>query len=77
MMRQDFWSRFHRFFGFSFCKDGLCFNHKGDEIIWMFPWRRQIQKNKFLSIGFCGVFDTIKEIDDEWEKYWASMRGEK
>jgi hypothetical protein len=76
MQRQDFWSRFHRFFGFSYDPLGFSFNYKGDEIIWLWRWKRGKSKLwKFYSIGFCAKFRSIKQIDELWKEYFESMKG--
>lgn len=75
MQRQDFWSRFHRFFGFGYDPYGISFNYKGDEIIWLKPSKRESRDRKFFSIGFSVSFKSLKEIDEEWERYFESING--
>ena len=74
MMRQDFWSRFHRRFGFGYDPFGLSFNYKGDEIIWLLPKHRTDKKLKFFSIGFGCGFKSLKEIDNLWEEYFNECK---
>ena len=75
MMRQDFWSRFHRRFGWSYSPSlGFSFNHNGDEIIWLWWWKREKSRMwKFYSISFNCSFRTLKQIDDLWEQYFKEM----
>jgi len=73
MQPQDFWSKFHRLFHFSFWHCGICFDYKGDEIVWLFPWDRESWKQRYLSISFISVFRSLKDIDDMWLGYWESL----
>jgi hypothetical protein len=74
-MRQDFWSRFHRRFHFSIDEFGICFDYKGDEVIWLWWWKREKNRMwKFYSIGFNCTFRSLKQIDNLWEQYWESEK---
>ena len=70
MLRMDFWSRFHRLFHFSIDSWGICFDYKGDEVIWLFPWKRKGQTRKFYSVCWECVFHSLKEIDKLTDDYW-------
>jgi hypothetical protein len=74
MQRQDFWSRFHRVFGFGYDPYGISFNYKGDEIIWLKLSKRTRKDLKFLSISFCVSYPSLKAIDEEWNRYFESMK---
>jgi len=73
MLRMDFWSRFHRFFRFSFEHVGICFDHGGDEVVWIWPWKRENRTRKYISTGFNAVFHSLKEIDNLWKDYFKAM----
>jgi hypothetical protein len=51
-------------------KFGIDFKWNGDEVVWIFPWRRRIKKLKFLSVGFGVCYESLKDIDQEWEDYF-------
>lgn len=72
MYDMSFWSQFHRIFHFSFDHIGFLFDYKGDEITWIWPWRR-INGKKWLSTIFEYETDTLKEIDKLWEDYLNAM----
>ena len=73
MMRQDFWSRFFRRFGWSYDPYGIVFRYNGDEVIWLWWWKRENKLWKFYSIGFCCSFRSLKQIDDLWEQYFRDI----
>jgi hypothetical protein len=73
MLRQDFWSRFFRRFGWGYDPDGIAFMHHGDEIIYLWWWKRINKSFKFYSIGFNCPFRSLKQIDDLWEQYFKDM----
>jgi len=73
MQRQDFWSKFFRFFGFGYDPYGIYFKYRGDEIIWLKPSKRVTKEKKFLSIGFGASYSSLKAIDEEWNEYWKSL----
>ncbi len=66
-------------FKYLFCsidKLGIQFWHKGDEVIWVFPWKRKNNKNKFISISFTGTgefgdatFESLSELDKYWFEF--------
>lgn len=43
------------------------YDYKGDEIGW--------NGNNYLSLGCCGTFKTLKEMDDFWEGYFKESRS--
>lgn len=57
---------------------GLEFPHRGDSVIWLWPWQRA-GKGKFISLGFTGNgewgdarFGSLAELDRAWEDYFAA-----
>lgn len=50
-------------------KDYICFSYKGDEILYIYPWKREKFSHRFISIGCNGVFQSLKEIDIFWDEY--------
>ena len=71
MQSQDFWSRFHRRFHFHFDSIGIWFDYKGDEVAWMYPWKRN-SRHKYLSLCFEAGFNSLKEMDEAWKEYFMS-----
>jgi hypothetical protein len=69
MQRQDFRAKFHRFFHFDINDAGIWFDYKGDEVCWMFPWKRNHKNKKYLSVLFECEYSSLKEMDDAWEDY--------
>lgn len=59
-------------------KDSLSLYYKGDDIFWIWPWRRWYfikqynNHKKFMSLTSLGSFDTLKEIDDFWKEYYEA-----
>jgi hypothetical protein len=53
---------------------GVGFIHKGDEVIWLWPWMRSHQRRAWLSIGFEAEFMTLRDLDQEWEGYFEAQR---
>ena len=52
---------------------GISFDHNGDSVIWIWPWKRQISNNKpFYSISFEGFFDTLYDLELEWFCYFTA-----
>jgi len=74
MQRQDFWSRFHRFFHFHPNRYGIWFDHKGDEILWKYPWYDAKNKKRFYSLGFESNFYSIEDIDNFWNEYFEACK---
>jgi hypothetical protein len=56
------WSAFDKF--------GYSFMYKGDEIYWVWPWRRKSYKpdTKFISLLLNEDFESLKSIDDRWDE---------
>lgn len=62
-----------------FTKDGIWFPYKGDEVMYIFPWKR----DKYLSLGFTGTgafgdatFRTLHDMDVLWYNYEKDSKGE-
>jgi hypothetical protein len=62
-----------------FCKHGVWFHYKGDEVLWLFPWRR-VGKEKFVSLLFSGTgefgdarFNSLRELDLAWDEFERAM----
>jgi hypothetical protein len=50
-------------------KYGINFVYHGDDVEYLFPWKRLVFNNRFISFGFDGVFSSLKEIDNAWADY--------
>jgi len=74
MYRMNFWARFHRLFHFSFDFLGFVFDYRGDEVTWLWPWKRISQNRKWLSSTFECTFNYLKDLDELWNKYIESMK---
>jgi hypothetical protein len=56
---------------------GIARMRKGDEIVWIWPWRRKPYKiwgftmgsGVWLSINCGGFFSTLQQLDNFWEEY--------
>lgn len=48
---------------------GIEFDHHGDDVVLLWPWRWRKAGGRFMSFGFDGVFNSLKEIDEMWEEY--------
>lgn len=55
-------------------KHGIEFSHRGDDVLWLWPWRREKWSRRYISFGFDGVFSTLRELDKLWEDYFAAQR---
>jgi hypothetical protein len=62
-------------------KTGLWFYYRGDEVGWIYPWKRKDKKYKWISLNFSGngefgdaCFKSLKEIDKEWDKYNETIK---
>jgi hypothetical protein len=62
---------------FSIKKHGVWFYRKGDEVMWVFPWKRKEPNQVFLSMAFTGTghfgdayFPTLKSIDETWNDFF-------
>ena len=59
-------------------KDCLTFYRRGDDIFYIWPWRRWYFKQhynndkKFMSLNSHGTFDSLKEIDEFWASYYKA-----
>lgn len=72
-------------FPIGFDRDGISFQYRGDQIYWLFPWRREYRHHaqfgllsnpKWLNINLHSLFFTLQEMDDFWEGYWNACRRE-
>lgn len=57
-------------------KFGIEFVYKGDTVIWVFPWKRTIKGQKWISLSFEAGFKSLKELDKCWEGYFEAERWE-
>ncbi len=85
MKRYDLMDKLVQFWGFcesySIDKYGISFpRNGGDQIIWLFPWRRQ-GRGRFISVLASGTgefgdchFHSLKELDEYWKDYEAWSR---
>jgi len=64
MQRQDFWSKFYRKFHFAFNNIGIDFHYCGDQITWIYPWKRYAKDHPFMSTTYACLFKSIKEYND-------------
>lgn len=48
---------------------GIHFLDQGDEVAWIWPWKRSQQNYGWLSIGFEDTFRSLKEIRELWTEY--------
>ena len=70
MRRRDFWSRFYRKFHWAICwHEGIDFNYKGDQVTWLWPWKRNNYDKPYLSTSFMCTFKSLKEMDEMWDGY--------
>jgi hypothetical protein len=54
---------------------GVEFDHDGDSVMWLWPWKRSDKKKKFLSFGFNSSFETLEKIDDLWKEYFDALKA--
>ena len=54
-----------------FDQDGIEFNHNGDAVIYVWPWRRHLFRDKkWVSITFMlEGYDTLEELDQAWDDF--------
>ncbi len=64
-------------------KSGLWFYYRGDEVGWIYPWKRKNRGYKWISLNFTGtgefgdaLFKSLKEIDEEWDRYLKAIDEE-
>ncbi len=57
-------------------RTGVEFHHKGDQIIYVWPWKRVNKEHKFISLCFTGngefgdvSFKSLAEIDRQWDEF--------
>ena len=52
----------------AFFSFGISFWRKGDEVIWIFPWKRTKENpKKWYSLDFCSGCDSLEEVT-AWNK---------
>lgn len=57
-------------------KAGIKFSHSGDEVIYIFPWKRRgYSKSRYYSVLFDSYFKSLKELDKTWDDY-AKLESE-
>lgn len=57
-------------------RSGVGFYHDGDEVIWLWPWRRTDWRRPWLSVSFECTFQTLRELDNLWSDYFDALRKE-
>ena len=57
-----------------FDRIGFWFFYHGDEVGWIYPWRRKNKEGKWISLFFSGsgqfgdaVYKSLRDIDNEYE----------
>ena len=53
-------------------RNGIWWYHKGDEVLWIYPWRRR--GYKYVSLMCEGCFQSIDELDKFWDEYFKEMK---
>ena len=48
---------------------GLSFWYKGDDITYVWPWRRTQYRKRWLNFTIGGTYNTLKQIDEFWNEY--------
>jgi hypothetical protein len=56
---------------------GVFFNRKGDELLWIWPWKRKVLKGKFYVLGLEMPMESLKAIDKFWYDYTEAVVGDK
>jgi len=62
---------------------GISFPYHGDEVIWLWPWKREQKSLKFVSVLSEGTFASLEEVKKFWKDYnnfhldEAIQKGEK
>lgn len=52
---------------------GVEFDHDGDNVLWIWPWKRSAWRRRYMSFGFDAVFESLEEVDREWEGYFQAI----
>lgn len=62
-------------------KQGIWFLYKGDEVLYVWPWRRKEDEgisltggHKYLSLFSEGYFGSLREMDEFWDGYAKAER---
>jgi len=48
---------------------GIGWNHFGDEVIWIWPWKRDNPTHAFFSMFSHGSFEHLEEVNEFWHEY--------
>jgi hypothetical protein len=55
-------------------ESGFILKYKGDEIEYLFPWRRKYYGGKLISVGFMlKPFETLEDLDKEWDEFFKAF----
>jgi len=57
----------------SICRFGVWFPYQGDEVCYIWPWKRN-QSQKFVSLIFEGDFNSLKQLREMWDAYELNGR---
>lgn len=68
-MRALLRSKWTRWLVVSLDRWGITFIRKGDEITWLWPWKRRNRDAKFLCSTAHGIYCTLQDIDNFWADY--------
>lgn len=64
-----------------FCKDGIWFNYHGDELLWLWWWKRRTLPNgkeeKYVSMLCEGAFESLPDYWMFWGGYSEACRQDK
>lgn len=55
---------------------GIWFYYKGEEVLWVFPWRRA-DGYRFVSLEFQAGFHRLADIDRCWLDYFKASSKDK
>ena len=45
----------------------------GDDVLWMWPWKRYGFKGAWISFGFDAMYASLSEIEQEWFGYERAL----
>lgn len=69
LLKNIAWSIKNKQFGID--KWGVNFKWKGDDVIWVW-WHKRINGKRYMSLSFCATYDSLKEIDEDWDNYYEA-----
>lgn len=55
---------------------GVFFLHEGDEVVWVWPFKRKNSNQVYLSIYFQDYFSSLDELDKEWDAFFDILMPE-